>query len=202
MDSKQYLDRRNFFRVDDSGIIKCTMISPEQKQVGIEQLQTNQIEYQDAAHVYLSLDAKVQEKMRKVQDEALKEVLELFNSKMNILAQSSLNTYANSIFSLSEQPISLSASGVGYVQAQALTVGDDCQIELVLCPEKTHILAFGHVVSCDQDHLFADERLLGEAQTYRIGVVFDYMQEADMEYLIQHIMRVEARLIRQSRKGA
>lgn len=202
MKQTDYLERRNFFRVEDECVINCKPVSDEEYDRGILKLRAGELELPDVSRLFLSLEATVQDKIAKIKDENVQATLDIINRKLNLMANGGLiNSEYKNILEQRPEPVSLSASGVGFMHETPFEEGTKCQVELVLLPSKTYIFAYGYITSSFKGPLSDDERALGESQWYRSGLAFDYMREDDMERLIQHIMRVEAKLIRQSRKN-
>lgn len=194
MSDTEYLERRNFFRVKDQGVVHCEPISAQDMQTGMERLKSKTLELPDVSRLFLSLETSLQEHLSHITDPHSKEIMNLLNRKINLLANSALqNDPMSSIMHKSPQPLTLSASGVGFFSAKPWEIGQHCTVELLLMPNKTYLFGYGKISHCQQ------EQTNQQGLSYRVGVSFECMREEDMERLIQHIMRVEARLIRDSR---
>ncbi len=200
MSDTDYLERRHFFRVEDELIIQVQPINKDDKLAGIQRLKKEELTLPDVSRLYLSLESSLQDHLDKIRDLNLKSALSLLNRKLNLLAHGGLVSDAyQSLMSKPRETVSLSASGVGLYSNQAWEIGDDCAIELILLPSKTYLFAYGHMANCKKVEQKAtlDE---SQEQIYLLGAIFDFMREEDMERLIQHIMRVEAQLIREARR--
>lgn len=195
MSDTQYLERRNFFRVDDHAIIDCKPISAQEKQEGVERLKSHALELPDVSRLFLSLESSLQDHILKIKDTNLQQSLHLLNRKMNLLAHGGVvNETYQTIMTRTSQPIVLSASGVGFVSDKPWQIDDFCTVELVLLPNKTYMFGYAKIEHCERIEENTSE------SAYRVGLSYEYLREEDMERLIAHIMRVEAQLIRDSKQ--
>ena len=201
MSTHDTADDKGYFSIEDECIIRCEFMTHEEKKALVQKLHQGIAPYPDPERFYLSLETQIQEKLQKLKGSqlVLEEVLSLMNQKINVLA-SHVNSEKSHMMDQDPQEVTLSASGISFETQEPVALGHDCQLEIILLPKQTYMVAYGHVVSCENFEP-EDERLASEHKRHRISVDFDALREEDSERLIQHILRLEAHRIRQSRQS-
>ena len=119
------------------------------------------------------------------------EVLRLLNSKINLIADATLNIEQEQPGAIScSGMVSISACGISFYCSESAAVNDLVWLELTLEPSAIHIVCTGQVVRC--------ERI--DAKQTLLALDFVHLHDADREVLIQYVVRRQAAFLRERRR--
>lgn len=193
-------ERRRYFRVDVEMIFSYKLISQEVKAKQSKLINLGGGDHPDNHKLFITLESDLQEiikKFHKTQPE-LATALNLLNRKINLLSQGGpMPDTQQTILDKTPQLVNISACGVGFKEAHPIAIGEAVELELVLLPEQAYIIAYGQVVACEKKPLGTSDN--SSKLPYRISVDFDAIRDEDVERIIQHIMREEAKLLKARR---
>lgn len=197
----QNQERRRYFRVDVDMIISPNLISQADKSKRAQKLLADGSEHPDSHHVFLTLEAQIQEGLAKLSNEHadVRHILDMLNRKLNLISCGGpVADISGSIMDKKPELVNLSACGIAFKSDVPLSMGQAVELEMVLLPEQAYIVAIGEIVICEKKPLSVSSRDVRE-KPYRISVDFHAMHEEDMERIVQHIMRKESQLLKARR---
>lgn len=202
MSTQEPDDENEYFNIEDECLLRCKFIHHKDKKELMLKLHQGRAPYPDSEKLYMSLESQIQEKLQKIKsnDPAIEEILAHLNQKINLVASNVNPNKADGLMNQMPERVRLSATSISFETQEPYALGQDCQIEIILLPKQIYLLAYGHVVSCENFEP-EDERLAYEHKRHRVMVEFDAIKEEDSERLIQHILRLEAYRMRQSRQS-
>ncbi len=192
----EIVERRNFFRIDDSISLSYQEISKgdledRKEQVAME-LEGNFTVMGSIASINQNM-AVVMHRIESAEPD-IAEYLKAINNKIDILGRA-LFSYNNDLVEQPAQPVNLSASGLAFYSSQPVVMGSLLELRLLLVPSFTGIITFGEVVGCDQ----VDETVGGF--NYFIRVNFMHMRENDRDLLIRHVVKRQGDMLRRRRES-
>lgn len=185
--------RRQFFRVQDEGIVQVEAVK-DQDLAQIKRDIYEQNFYQnDAFKRFFKFESDLQTILfnNKTLSTDWVNIVNLLNVKINQLARL-LAVNHETIFNHTSQPINLSANGLGVELPIAHTEGSLVKVELILLPQYTFITTLCRV---------AYSRQKDKSSTlYTTGLQIEVIRPQDTDRLIQHIMRKEAEWLKYRRE--
>jgi len=187
------MERRNFFRVDDSVSMGYQIVSQEDIPDRIEDMEV------EGNFTVMSGIASINQNMAGImhriedQDQDVAAYLKAINNKIDILGRALLAS-DNGLTEQPAQPVNLSASGLAFYTSVQLDAGMFLELKLLLMPSFTGIITFGEVVGSDP----VDEPVNGFDYLTRVN--FMHMQEKDRDLLIRHIIKRQSEALRRRRE--
>ncbi|MBT8447182.1 MAG: PilZ domain-containing protein [Gammaproteobacteria bacterium] len=188
-------ERRSYFRVDDTVLLKYRVIQTETLDAYSELIFKQYASREGAREVMLEIDTRLEKLLTLLRAESPKlvEAVDLVNRKLTFIERM-LNSDVpgedeeTSHHELTE--VNLSGSGMAIVAGAPLATGANVEIDLVLLPRYKHMKVFGTVVDCRQR---------GEEPRYDIGMNFVLVRDEDRDLLVQHCLRRQSQELRKAR---
>ncbi len=187
------MERRNFFRVDDSVNMGYQIVSQENIPDRIEDMEV------EGNFTVMSGIASINQNMAGImhriedQDQDVAAYLKAINNKIDILGRALLAN-DNELTEQPAQPVNLSASGLAFYTSVQLDAEVFLELKLLLMPSFTGIITFGEVVGCDR----VDEP--ADGFNYLTRVNFMHMREKDRDLLIRHVIKRQSEALRRRRE--
>jgi len=188
-------ERRQYFRIQDTALVKYRVIQDDMLEVERRGVYLNQIKLENARAALFGLETSLQEVFDKARqaEPLVVEALELINRKINLLER---------VVSLEQAPeergeflehepreINLSGGGMAIKAERPIAAGASLAIDLVLLPDNDPMRIFGSVVDC---------RAL-DGSEHTISIAFEEIRQEDQDRLIQHVLRRQATDLRARR---
>lgn len=189
------IERRNFFRIDDS----ISLSYQEIAETELEGRKDQVAEELEGNFTVMSSIATINQNMAAVMhriegDEPdIAEYLKAINNKIDILGRA-LFSKDNELVEQPAQPVNLSASGLAFYSSDPVDEGSLLELRMLLLPSFTGIITFGEVVGCDS----VDAAAGGFG--YFIRVNFMHMRENDRDLLIRHVVKRQGEFLRKRRR--
>lgn len=187
-------ERRRYFRIDDSALIKYRVVPEGELDGARAQLAQHQINADNLRTAFEPLDARLAEMAPVLRRESrvLAEAIELLNRKLGLLAAALATEQGagQAAGQTEHQPsaVNLSGGGLALRAREPVAANTWLLIDLVLLPGNHMIRAIGRVT---------DTRKRGG--DYAMGIEFDALREEDRDALISHALRKQAQQLRQER---
>jgi len=189
------LERRQFFRIEDSVNLGYQLVDPATLREKLESLNSG---LDDEFMVMSSLAVISQQMtgvMRKIEaaQPDVADYLKALDRKVDLLGRAFLFQFSD----LSEQParaVNLSASGMAFTTAEAVDIGAILELRLLLLPSYAGLLIYADVVACDQ------EESDGGAGEYHVRVYFSRLRECDRDVLVRHILQRQGSMLQRQRE--
>ena len=187
-------DRRNFFRVDDQALLVYQMVSVDEMDAGIRQLEGGGFAPDGLASNYTAMDARLTGLLESLKESApgIAECLELLNNKVNsVLELSSIfKDPGDHILEQAPRECNLSASGIAFVNEEALPADAIIFVRMVLPPDYAYVNAYARIVRSEP---------LAEPQgayRYMVAAEYAFLLDRHRELLIKKIMSKESLALR------
>jgi hypothetical protein len=119
--------------------------------------------------------------------------LRLMESKIDLLAQA-IMMQGFEFKENSTRNVNLSATGMAFNCEEALKVGDNLEIRMLLVSSMTVIVTYGRVVYCTKNHSTDSQ------YPYFVGVDFINMKDEDRELLIKYVIKKQLKQIRDKKQ--
>lgn len=188
-------ERRQYFRIQDTALVKYRVIQDHMLERERRGVYLNQIKLENARAALFGLETHLQEVLEKVRpaEPLVVEALELINRKINLLERVvSLERAPNEDGDFLEhepREINLSGGGMAITADSPIGVGANLSIDLVLLPDNDPMRIFGSVVDCrERDAL------------HTISIAFEEIRQEDQDRLIQHVLRRQTADLRARRQ--
>lgn len=187
------MERRNFFRIDDSVSMSYQVVSEEELPDMIDDMEV------DANFTVMASIASINQSMAGIlhrieeEDHNVASYLKAINNKIDILGRALLFS-DNDVTEQPARPVNISASGLAFYTSEKIEAGVILELRLMLTPSFTGIIAFGEVVGCDQ----VDEPMGGFDYFTRVN--FMRMREKDRDLLIRHVIKCQSDVLRRRRE--
>ena len=188
-------ERRRYFRIDDSALIKYRMLDAAELGHARARLAAHHVETDNLRAALEPLDARLAEMMPALRRESrvLAEAIELVNRKLTLLADAAaLTQHVGDGKSDEHEPraVNLSGGGLALCAREAMVAGTWLLVDLVLLPANHALRAIGRVTDTRQ-----------RGGEYVMGVEFEALREADRDALVSHALRKQAQRLREQREG-
>ncbi len=190
------LERRRYFRIDDTALVKYRVIDASDLDAVRAQIAQHRLATDNLHAALEPLDARLTELGPALRRESrvLAEAVELINRKLSLLAGVlTLERVTDTREPHREHApsaVNLSGGGLGLRADVPMSCGTWLAIDLVLLQGSHSMRAIGRVT---------DSRKRGTE--HWIGIEFDALREEDRDILISHALRRQAQILRQERDG-
>lgn len=193
--------RRQFFRVQDEGIIEIEQIDHEDLVQVKKNILEQNFDQNDIFKRFFKYESDLQSILfnNKTLSTDWLNIVDLLNVKINQLGKL-LAINHDTIFNRPTQEINLSANGIGIDFPHALPDDSLVKVELVLFPQYTFLTLLARVVYCDKKDKITSDHAVG--YPYTIGLQIEVIRPQDTDRLIQHIMKKEAEWLKYRREQA
>ncbi len=188
-------ERRAYFRVDDTVLLKYRVIETDTLDAYSELLFKQYASREGAREVMLEIDTRLEKLLSLLRAESPKlvEAVDLVNRKLTFIERmlnSDLPGEEDDSNHHELAEVNLSGSGMAIVTGVPLAPGAHVEVDLVLLPRYKHMKVFGTVVDCRQR---------GDQPSYDIGVNFVLIRDEDRDLLVQHCLRKQSQELRRAR---
>lgn len=193
-------NRRNFFRIDDQALLVYEIVSDDNMHAGIRQLEIGGFAHDGLSSSYSALEARLSGLLGSLKESApgIAECLELLNTKVNSLLELSsiLKDPEGNILEQAPRDCNLSASGIAFINEDALEAGKNLHLRMVFPPDYSYVNAYARVVR--------SEPLPEPRGAYRYMVAAEYVFLLDRyrELLVKKVMSKESLALRLRRGSA
>lgn len=181
-------DRRHSFRIEDRARVEFVPLTPAQDDLPLEQLLQPSEEFSLLVDLQ-QLDVQLQQQLFKLSEtnSVLASALGLINRKIEQLA---IHLGRRSASASDPCSITLSEGGMSINHPQSLPLGSRCALRLLLLPGGYVLQSLAQVVYSHPD----------TDQSYRIGLSFIDLPDAQRDLIARHILAHQAQLRRQLRQ--
>ncbi|WP_456374413.1 PilZ domain-containing protein [Thiolapillus sp.] len=184
----QISERRSFLRIADQVILKYRKVTDLQSLPGTKRSSKDIGSFTIKAR-FFAIDQKLRPARAKLEQQSreLAAYLKAIDEKLDLLADLAFET-EHDLIDMPTRQVSLSASGTSFHAEKPMEMGSLLELWLLLLPSHTGIVTYAKVVYCQRNEAAEDERY-----PYKIGVEFKNMREEDMDLIICHVLKKEAR---------
>lgn len=116
-----------------------------------------------------------------------------------IIQQSGIANSQNTIFDTQPVKANVSGCGLAFMSPIPMDNGQSVLLEMVLLPKQLHILCIADVVKCVLAPL-SPNIAPSKDRPYRLGANFSVIQKEAAEAIIQHVLRREIEIFRESKR--
>ncbi len=186
------MERRRFFRIDDTLELYCEALSDEQVRDTAATMQPT-----EAQDVLAGFDRQIQTVIEaaRVQAPAVANLAEMLNRKLNyVISTLGISEELVERMAFRARHVNLSACGIGFDSDTAYETGQRVRLEMRLQPNNLHLVVLAKVVACER---LVDGR---DGLDYNLRLNFTDMSSADQELLIQHIVRRQGQQLQELRE--
>ena len=197
-------ERRRFYRIDDSVILNYRAFPENEVDGAVSRLKMLGSQHKLLQNSLGSLELRLDFLLDEITDPLpeIAEALGIINRKLSILSQFE-SASTSSALGINDAPkpaekheINLSGSGIAFSSPTGFSAGETMEIEFVLFPDYYNIKAIGKVVSC---HEVRDP----DAETkFDVAVDFVYLEEADQEFIVAHILKKQSEELKAQRESS
>lgn len=187
-------ERRRYFRIDDTALIKYRVIAAEDLAQAHAEVADHVLQAANLRAALAPLAVRLAELTPALKRESavLSEALQLLDRKLDLLAGVMTLEFGpgRAADRREHEPssVNLSGGGVALHATLPLAVHTWLAIDLVLLPGAHALRALGRVVNCRK-----------RGASFCIGIEFDALREEVRDTLISHVLRRQAALLRQER---
>jgi c-di-GMP-binding flagellar brake protein YcgR len=193
-------DRRQFYRISDMVVLSYRVVQEASLTEAAQRIESEKLDRNNVHSLMLFMESRLQGTINRIGEEqpALAQALDLLNKKLGLLervlnATSEYGDKHQALESEQVREVNLSAGGLAFNGRSSLAIGAHLELSLALLPDYRFIRAYGHVVNCRAGE-FPD-------QPFQIAVEFEYIDEDDREFLVQHIFKLQTQELRRQRDG-
>ena len=189
-------ERRRYFRIDDTALVKYRVIDAMDLEAARAQIVRHILASDNLRAALEPLDARLTEMGPALRRESrvVAEVLELINRKISLVAGIVVLERVTGTHDPHREhapsAVNLSGGGLGLRAEEPMASGTWLAVDVVLLPASHAMRAIGRVTD-------SRKRDTG----YWIGIEFDALREEDRDALISHALRKQAQILRQERNG-
>ena len=187
-------ERREFFRIDDSILVSWRLIGAQEPSHGNAGLERMPDESFTIVTRLQALSRHLSGSLHRIEqrDSDVADYLKALDEKITLLAQNFLADEIG-ISGQVARSVNLSAGGLALDSREALQVGDQVEIKLLLLPSYTGVVALGEVIRISQTNESPDH-------PYRLHINFTHIRDSDRDALIGHILRRQGEMLRRDRQ--
>lgn len=192
-------DRRQFYRISDLLVLNYKVVQEETLTEAAQLVERGRLDRNNVHSLLLFMDSRLQGVISKIgqDDPAAAEALDLLNKKIGLLermlnATSEYGSKHEALEHEQTQEVNISAGGLAFTGRNPLAEGAHLELELALSPAYRFIRCYGRVISCRAGEESSD--------LFNIAVEFEYIDEEDREFLIQHIFKRQSEELRKRRE--
>lgn len=190
-------ERRKYFRIQDSVMIKYRIIQGAMQDAEHRQLEINRVRIENARAVLFGIETEFHEQCERLAKEhpAMVGVLQILNRKINLLERvisTEILMPSSTEFTQHETKfVNLSGGGLSVNSESPLSENANLEIDLILLPSHEPMRVFGRVIYCSEI----------ERGDYEIGIEFEEIRDQDRERLIQHVLHRQSEQIRSEKQS-
>ncbi|MFA7552612.1 MAG: PilZ domain-containing protein [Spongiibacteraceae bacterium] len=194
------IERRRYFRIDDSMGITYRKLGPEEAKAFALQTQQHGSNFDFAAN----FDNRIQTLLEscRIQAPIAAELIDLINKKLNfVIRQMDIDTELIHQVAYTVREVNVSACGIAFVNEEYLEKGQQLQLDIVLQPSELHVVVMAEVIECASLPTDSVAVTPTEQERYYLRLNFSEINPHDQELLIQHIMKRQSAVLKQRRRG-
>ena len=184
--AKKEIERRNFFRIDDTAILYYRIIS-EEHDSGQHDDDLLLVDKLTLKARFDSISREMQPLFRVIQAGSpdIAQYLSSLDKKLNLLSEYYVEM-AMGDMEMSPQRINLGAGGLAFMSQSPIMSGTVMELRIVLLPEHYGIFSYAKVVSCMRN---TDE--MTNTNSYKISVEFQNMSDDVRDIITRHVLGKE-----------
>ena len=185
--AKKEIERRNFFRIDDTAILYYRIISEEEHDSGQHEDDLLLVDKLTLKARFDSISREMQPLFRVIQAGSpdIAQYLSSLDKKLNLLSEYYVEM-AMGDMEMSPQRINLGAGGLAFMSQSPIMSGTVMELRIVLLPEHYGIFSYAKVVSCMRN---TDE--MTNTNSYKISVEFQNMSDDVRDIITRHVLGKE-----------
>lgn len=189
-------ERRRFFRIDDTLGICWRILSDQEAKSFAERVNQHGGNFDLASNfdnrIHTLLEAC------RVQNPVAAELLDLMNKKLNlVIRQLDVDAALLQKIAYDLKQVNISACGLAFASNEPLQAGAMLQLDLLLQPGDSHVVAMAKVVACEK---LEDAGHDAEGKWF-LRLDFVELNANDQELLIQHVVKRQSNQLRERRAG-
>lgn len=192
--AKKAVERRNYFRIDDTAVLHYKVITDEDYVSGLHANHRIMADKLTLKARFDSISREMQPLFRVLQagNPDIARYLSSLDKKINMLSEYYVGLVMDDM-DMSVQDINLGAGGIAFTAQTPVMIGSLLELRIVLLPEHYGIFSYAKVVSCvrvtdDGDHVNA----------YKISVEFENMGDDVRDVITRHVLGKEQAAISKS----
>ncbi len=187
LQAKKEIERRNFFRIDDTAILYYRVISEEdfeRDQHNDDQVLVNKLTLKAR---FDSISREMRPLFRVIQAGSpdIAKYLSSLDKKLNLLSEYYVEI-AMGDMDMAPQKINLGAGGLAFTAQSPIMSGALMELRMVLLPEHYGIFSYAKVVSCARN---TDDIM--NVNSYKISVEFENMSDDVRDIITRHVLGKE-----------
>ena len=198
LNDKSGAERRRDFRVQDQILLDYEIVSDVEMRGALSNIVLVDSAELNATTTLRRLETDLQDSLEALQknDKDLARCLDLINNKINTLVSliPSVQDIDPALKQRETRECSLSASGVAFASREALPMGTNLCLRMVVLPNYHHIVAYGEVIRVTEMHEPTD------GFTHIIGVRFVHILDRYREILARRALQREIEDLRIRRR--
>ena len=196
--SRTEVDRRNYFRVDDTVRLSLRPLDPAEINDRLDRLEQDLAGNFTVMSSLAAITSQMSVGLRRIEnrDPDLAAYLRAIDHKIEVIGRAFL-AHEPELTAERAVAVNLSAGGMCVGVDDCLEVGGPVEIRMLLFPSFTGLMIYGTVVECgDSDG--------DEAGGFRklMRIEFTYIREQERELLIRHLLRRQSNMLRDEREGS
>ena len=189
--AKKAVERRNYFRIDDTAVLHYKVITDEDTASGSHANHQIMADKLTLKARFDSISREMQPLFRVLQAASpdIARYLSSLDKKINLLSEYYVGLVMDDM-DMSAQEINLGAGGIAFTARTPVMIGSLLELRLVLLPEHYGIFSYAKVVSC--------VRVTDNASAYKISVEFENMSDDVRDVITRHVLSKEQATISKS----
>lgn len=178
-------ERRRFFRINDRVGVAYRVLSDEEAASRRER----EPRPVDVLSLLSRYEHTIQTLLPELDAAPLQQLLGALNDKINcVIAQLELDSRLVREVAHRVHEVNISACGMAFVAEEPIPAGKILSLDLILKPDGRHIASYGQVLGSE-----------AQDRGFYVRIEFLGLAPGDQELLIQHIVRRQGSLLRESR---
>ena len=192
--AKKAVERRNFFRIDDTAVLHYRVISEEDYASGLQADHRIMADKLTLKARFDSISREMQPLFRVLQAGSpdIARYLSSLDKKINLLSEHYVELIMGEM-DMSTQEINLGAGGIAFTSPAPVMIGSPLELRMVLLPEHYGIFSYPKVVSCVRVTDHGDK-----GNAYKISVEFEHMGDDVRDVITRHVLGKEQAAISKS----
>ena len=192
--AKKAVERRNYFRIDDTAVLHYKVITDEDYASGLHANHQIMADKLTLKARFDSISREMQPLFRVLQagNPDIARYLSSLDKKINMLSEYYVGLVMDDM-DMSVQDINLGAGGIAFTAQTPVMIGSVLELRIVLLPEHYGIFSYAKVVSCVR---VADDG--DSVNAYKISVEFENMGDDVRDVITRHVLGKEQAAISKS----
>ena len=192
--AKKEIERRSYFRIDDTALVHYTVIAEEDYASGAHEVHRISADKLTLKAKFDSISREMQPLFRVLQADnpELARYLSSLDKKINLLSEYYVELLMGDM-DMSPRKINLGAGGIAFTAQTPVMTGSMLELRIVLLPEHYGIFSYAKVVSCVRT---TDDT--SNVNAYKISVEFENMSDDVRDVITRHVLAREQATISKS----